>query len=419
MSHPEFEMTEIGEPHAERRRESGLPSKEGQIVPNLPARSALFGEPAPAFLRALREHAFAYLASRGRSRLGGLRLLAKGAAVLLATGVCYGMLLAQVGGGAGRWALWMAVGLGMFVLALSLAHDASHAAAVRSSRGNALLCYAYDLVGVSSWLTNWDHVGPHHLATNVLPLDVAVGDDVWPALRIHPDAPWRSWHRFQHQYFPLAYSLATLHKWLVLDFLVLWRRRKEVAALPDRYSKLAVMITFKLFVLTYVAVIPALVLRLSAWELAAGILSMQLMPGLLVALAFQVTHINDSSAFPSLDANGQLAGSWALHVLNTTTDVAPQSRLLGFLSSGLNTHVVHHLLPNVSHVHLRELTPVIAAKARELGAPYRLHLSLGAAVRSHVRALKAFGTRPSPCHVLGTSSATEASLDSLSPTPVG
>jgi linoleoyl-CoA desaturase len=205
--------------------------------------------------------------------------------------------------------------------------------------------------------------------------------------------------------------LATLQKWLLLDFLVLWRRRKEVAALPDRFSKLAVMIAFKLFVLSYVAVVPALVLRVSAWELAAGILSMNLMPGLLVGLAFQVTHINDSSAFPSQDGTGQLAGSWALHVLNTTTDVAPQSRLLGFVSCGLNTHVVHHLFPNVSHVHLRELTPVIAARARELGLSYRLHPSLGAALRSHVRALKAFGTRPSPYHVLGTSSATEASLE--------
>jgi linoleoyl-CoA desaturase len=152
------------------------------MVPNQPAHSPLFDDPAPAFLRDLREHAFAYLASRGRSRFGGMRLLAKSAAVLLSTGVCYGMLLAQIGGWAGRLVLWMAVGLGMFLLALSLAHDASHAAAVRSSRGNALLCYAYDFFGVSSWLTNWDYVESHHLAMNVLGLDVAVGEDVWPAL---------------------------------------------------------------------------------------------------------------------------------------------------------------------------------------------------------------------------------------------
>jgi linoleoyl-CoA desaturase len=383
------------------------------MVPDLPAAPALFDEPAPAFLRALREHALAYLASRGRSRFGGVRLLAKGAALLLATGLCYGMLLARVGGGPGRWALWMALGLGMFLVALSLAHDASHAAAVRSSRGNAVLSYVYDLVGVSSWLTNWEHVESHHLAMNVLPLDVAVGDDVWPALRIHPDAPWRPWHRFQHLYFPFVYCLATLQKWLVLDFLVLWRRRKEVAALPDRYRKVAVMIAFKLLVLSYVAVIPAAVLRLSAWELAAGVLSMHLVPGLVVAFAFQVTHINDTSAFPSLDGKGRLPGSWSLHVLKTTADVAPRSRLLGFVSGGLNTHVVHHLLPNVSHVHLRELTPVIAARARELGAPYRVHPSLGAALRSHVRALKAFGARPSPDRRYGGQSASLPPLETV------
>ncbi|HEX2629911.1 MAG TPA: fatty acid desaturase, partial [Chitinophagaceae bacterium] len=78
---------------------------------------------------------------------------------------------------------------------------------------------------------------------------------------------------------------------------------------------------------------------------------------------------------------------WSEHELEATIDFAPSSRLINWITGGLNTHVAHHLYPSVCHTHYYAITPIIEQYCREQGYPYRKE-SLGNALISHFRFLK-------------------------------
>lgn len=353
-----------------------------------------FTDPMPAFYLELRSRLLASLRARGLTRHGGARLLLRGALFAASGAACYAMILAQVFGWTGQWLLAIGLGTSMFLFGLTLAHDASHGSLSRSERWNRVFSYAYDAVGVSSWVTNFNHLRSHHVAMNVFGVDVAVGSDVWPAFRMHPDAPHRPWFRFQHVYFPIAYSLATLQKWLLLDVVELVRGGVLRGTRDGRRGRFLLLIGFKALVFVYAVLVPFRVLALPWWQIGLGLLSMHLIPGMLIALTFQVTHIADGNAFPSRE-DGPLPESWALHVLRTTTDLMPESRSINWLSAGLNAHVLHHLFPQISHVHFPILSPIVQEVALKYGLPYRQHTRLTEALASHVRVLARLGRRPS------------------------
>jgi linoleoyl-CoA desaturase len=132
---------------------------------------------------------------------------------------------------------------------------------------------------------------------------------------------------------------------------------------------------------------------------------MHFVPGAIVGLTFQLTHISDGNDFPSLAADGRLHTSSALHILRTNLDLVPQNRFVNWFSGGLNVHVTHHLFPEVSHVHLPDLAPIVEAVAGEYGVPYRKHATLMAGLRAHARLLQRFGR---PEQLRRTASATTA-----------
>ncbi|MBL8954564.1 MAG: cytochrome P450 [Myxococcaceae bacterium] len=361
----------------------------------LEAAGPLFTEPTPDFDRELRRRADAWFTQTGRERTGGPRALAK-AGLFAALGIaCWALILAEVTGPLGLWALALVQGTCIFLFALNSAHDATHDALVKSRRLNRVLWYCWDLVGVSSWVTNLNHLRSHHVAPNVAGLDVALHAEVEPLLRLHPDAPHHVWHRAQHLYFPLAYAVGTLHKWFVLDFAELARNRHGCrSGHPEARWRVPLMFAFKLCVLGWALVVPLAVLSLPWWQVLLGFATMHVLPGFIIALTFQVTHISEGLAFPSRRADGRIEGSRALHNFATNSDLLPQSRLLCWLTGGINVHLTHHLFPEVHSSHLPDLALIVEQVAREYGVPYRKQTSLVAALAAHVRWLKRLAATP-------------------------
>jgi linoleoyl-CoA desaturase len=360
-----------------------------------PVPSSLFTAPMPEFHKEMRRRVEAWFAERKLTRYGGARLLRKCAFFLGGAGVCYALILKEAVGPLGLWLLSMVMGMFMFLFAMNSAHDASHNAIFKSRRWNRIFCFTYDFVGVSSWVTNLNHIRSHHVAPNVDGIDIAVGTDVRPTFRLHPDVPHEPWHRYQHLYFPLAYGLATIHKWFVLDYVELARnsfgnRRGH----PEAPRQLALLFSFKVFVLVYALAIPLYVMTIPWWQVLIGLVSMHFVPGAIVGLTFQLTHISDGNDFPSLNADGKLPGSSALHILRTNSDLVPQNRFVNWFSGGLSIHVTHHLFPEVSHVYLPDLAPIVEQVSREYGVPYRKHVTLVDGLRAHIRLLARFGRVP-------------------------
>src|SRR6266545_4225058 len=102
------------------------------------------------------------------------------------------------------------------------------------------------------------------------------------------------------------------------------------------------------------------------------------------------------------DGERRMPTGWAEHQVRATVDFARSNRLLGWYVGGLNFQVVHHLFPDICHVHYPALARIVEATCAEHGVPYRAHPTLLAAIAAHYRHLREMG-RPRPALALDLS----------------
>ena len=100
------------------------------------------------------------------------------------------------------------------------------------------------------------------------------------------------------------------------------------------------------------------------------------------------------------DENDLIDGDWALHQMATTTNFAPRSGLFSWLIGGLNYQVEHHLLPNICHVHYKNLSVIVAQTAKEFGMPYNSQKSFGSAIWNHIKMLRLLGEKAPPERIM-------------------
>ena len=67
----------------------------------------------------------------------------------------------------------------------------------------------------------------------------------------------------------------------------------------------------------------------------------------------------------------KLEEEWAVHQVKTTANFAPRNKLISWYVGGLNFQVEHHLFPNISHVHYREVSVSVQRFCAEQGLSYR------------------------------------------------
>lgn len=104
--------------------------------------------------------------------------------------------------------------------------------------------------------------------------------------------------------------------------------------------------------------------------------------GIYAIIILAIPHLNAITYFKVPDEQGMLNTNWFNHTLETTLDYGPKSRLQNWFAGGLNTHVPHHLFPNICHIHYYNLCPVIEKVAKEYGVPYH-KATLWEAVKGH------------------------------------
>jgi linoleoyl-CoA desaturase len=122
-----------------------------------------------------------------------------------------------------------------------------------------------------------------------------------------------------------------------------------------------------------------------------GFVAMHFTSGLILSTIFQTAHVVPSSDFPMPDENSKLKTNWAAHQLYTTSDFAPNSRLFSWFIGGLNYQVEHHLFPNISHVHYKNIAGIVQEIAEKHGLPYYVNKTFLQAVYEHYKMLKWLG----------------------------
>jgi linoleoyl-CoA desaturase len=285
-------------------------------------------------------------------------------------------------------AVYLLGGLAQTFLLLNIAHDSNHNAISSVRSVNKILNYAFDVCGINSYMWRILHHRGHHSCVNLRGEDDALsGRGIF---RLTPHEPRVRVERFQHIYALILYALFSLDYVFVRDFACFFfpaheylRRTKHP---PREY---AILFGGKGLYLTYMLVLPIVLLGKSALLVALAFLLTHVIIGLSVTLVFQITHIVDSTYFPSRRSEFE---NGVYHIFATTADYATDYPLVGWLVGGLNHHIVHHLCPFVCHTHYAALTRIVKETSAEYGIPYRENRTVRQALAQHFTLLKRLGS---------------------------
>ena len=284
--------------------------------------------------------------------------------------------------------LYVLSGLAQTFLLLNIAHDSNHNAISSVPTVNKTLNYVFDVCGINSYMWRILHHRGHHSCVNVHGEDDALTGR--GLLRFTPHEPRRPLQRFQHFYALFLYALFSLDYVFVRDFECFFSPSHdylERTKHPPR--EYVILFAGKLFYITYMLILPVVVLGKSVLLVAAAFLLVHLIVGLAVSLVFQTTHTVDGTYFPS--DRGEFDNG-VYHIFATTADYATTNPLVGWLVGGLNHHIVHHLCPFVCHTHYAPLTRIVKDTAEEFGVPYRQHPTMTRAIWHHLILLKQLGS---------------------------
>lgn len=359
------------------------------LVPHetIPQRGS--GEPAAAasFPKVLRRRLDQYFVEKKLSPKANQTMWIK---IVVGLTVLAGSWLAIYVYRPGSWAflsLYVLGGLAQTFLLLNIAHDSNHNALSSTPRINKTLNYVFDVCGISSYMWRLLHHRGHHSCINVHGEDDALSGR--GLLRFTPHEPHRPLQRFQHVYALFLYALFSLDYVFVRDFECFFSPTHDyLERTKHPLREYIILFAGKLFYVTYMLILPVMVLGKPVLLVAAAFLLVHLVVGLTVSLVFQTTHTVDDTYFPS---SRDEFDNGVYHIFATTADYATTNPIVGWLVGGLNHHIVHHLCPFVCHTHYAPLTRIVKDTAEEFGVPYRQNPTMTRAVWHHLVLLKQLG----------------------------
>ncbi|WP_019991158.1 fatty acid desaturase family protein [Rudanella lutea] len=343
------------------------------------------------FYATLRKRVDAYFAGQGISTHANGAMWIKAIFFLSGYVLLYGLILSNW---FGPWVmLGLSIILGVFAacIGFNVSHDGLHGAFSARPWVNRLMGNSFYLLGANPYVWKLTHNVVHHTYTNIPGHDEDI--ELAPGLvRLNPEDPLFSWHRFQHIYtFPL-YALASLSWVARKDYKKFYQKQIGQHKTPThpRREHINLFVGKGLYYIAFL-IVPCLVLPLAWWQVLLGFVAMHLAEGLVLGLVFQLAHVVEGTAFPLAHGSGTMPNTWASHQLQTTANFAPNSRLAAFICGGLNRQVEHHLFPKVCHIHYPVLASIVRSTAAEYGLPYLENKSFGSALYSHYRMLHKLG----------------------------
>lgn len=298
--------------------------------------------------------------------------------------------------GLGLAFLFVVFGLSITILLFSIGHDASHHAISKSQWVNRLFAYAWNAVGISSYFWELKHNFAHHGFTNIPGKDDDI--DQSKMVRLNPKSERKWFHKYQHLYAPFLYSLLSLNIVYFKDFkLLLQHNFGNRIVNPHPTKEIWILIATKVFVISYMIIVPKMVLEISWMQILGYHVLMHLAIGLFIGFVLVPVHVTGESEYRLPDETGTVHRDWGSHQAEATVDFAAENNFINWITGGLNTHVIHHLFPTINHIHYFQLTKIVKQTAKEFNFPYR-NYSLSKVLIEHLRFLKQLGKTDNPTH---------------------
>ena len=342
------------------------------------------------FYRTLRSRVMKAIKEDGNDVTGGGRIKRK--AIVLA--LMYVVPLVAMFFSMPLWAyfvMWGMAGLGMAGIGMGIMHDANHGSFSNNATVNKWLGSSIVLLCGNTITWKVQHNILHHTYTNVHGKDEDIETD--GVIRLHPEQPLKSYHKYQHIYGPILYGIMTLNWLAPKDFKQLVRYNKSgllQQAGADYKTEWWKLVLGKLLYVTLLIGIPV-ILHPQAWYIVVlGFLSMHFLAGSLLSWTFQLAHVMPTTSKYDGFTQKQL-GDWGIHQLLTTANFARNNKLVTWFIGGLNYQVEHHLFPNISHVHYPKIAEIVKKTAEEFKLPYQDIPRLRDAIVHHHQYMKQLG----------------------------
>ncbi|MFK7786241.1 MAG: fatty acid desaturase [Crocinitomicaceae bacterium] len=344
------------------------------------------------FYAELRSRADDYFQEKGISRTGNNRMKFKIVFYLMLVVGSYALVLLSPT--IPYFALfYLLFGISVMLVFFNIAHDAAHGVAVKNKKVNKLLfLVTFQFLGQNPFLWGKNHTESHHMYPNVEESDVDVLNVF--GMRVTESAELKWFHRYQFIYVPLYYMFYSINWLFFRNLLSLFNYTARTISTKISPKETAWLLFFKVCFFFYMLIIPILVLPFNWGSIFLIFLGCQAVISLVVLSVLIISHLSDYVVHPTPDEGNCLNQSWAKMQLTTCIDYGVDSRFFRWTLGGFNTHAVHHLFPDVCHVHHRALIPIVREVAQKYDIPY-IELSYTEAVRSHFRFLKKMGT-PTP-----------------------
>ncbi|ACU63100.1 fatty acid desaturase family protein [Chitinophaga pinensis] len=340
------------------------------------------------FYKELNERIEQYFAEQGMHRTGNNKMIFK-IILYFSLDLLFYVLMITSTTPVGFYTFYMLMGLAVLMTAFNVSHDAAHGVAVRSKRWNKLLfSVSFNLQGNNAYVWGKNHNESHHLYTNVEGSDIDVLNN--PLFRMTESQELKWYHRYQFIYAPFLYLLYSLNWFFFRETLMLLNYSSRTIKVEIPRNEVVKLIIYKLLYIGYMVVLPAVLLPFGLKTVLLAFLLNHFMVSVIFVGVLGVSHLSDFVSHPVPDRNNKLDMSWPKLQMSTSVDYNANSVFFNWTLGGFNAHALHHLLPNICHVHYLDILPVFRELAEKHGLTY-MEMPYHKALASHFRFLKAMG----------------------------
>jgi len=277
------------------------------------------------------------------------------------------------------------------MVGVNVSHDAIHGSYSKNSTINKQLGMFFNYIGANDYTWSIMHNIVHHTYTNIPKYD---GDiEQVPILRIEPTQKLMPIHKYQHIYAFFLYCLGTLSWVFIKDYKKFFQHQlggyyRKTFPKKEIYR----LFIYKAIYYSMFLVAPFFVIDLPWYYILLGFLTGHFVEGITLAIIFMLAHITEGIAFPMPSEEGKIDMPWADFQMHTTANFAAKNPVVNFICGGLNLQIEHHLFPEICHTHYPKIVDIVKQTAMDHNLPYIEHPTFLAAMRSHVRMLKKFGS---------------------------
>jgi linoleoyl-CoA desaturase len=342
------------------------------------------------FFKTLKEKVDGYFSATKLDPSGNGSLFFKGILVVVSAMVLYVILVFFTPVPLVAMLLCALLGLNLAVIGFNVMHEGGHQSFSKYPWLNKISSYSLNALGGNSYFWKIKHNVNHHTFTNIEGMDSDI--DVLPFMRLHEGQPRYWFHRFQHVYWIVLYSVSYI-AWIFYDDFVKYFSGKITPNSEPRKLEVKEHFIFWITKLGYIGVYLVLPILMVGWLSALiGFLIIAFVCGLAISVVFQLAHVVEDTKFPVVENQiTKIEQEWAIHQLTTTANFGTDNKVISWLLGGLNFQIEHHLFPRISHVHYPKISQLVKETCEEYNIKYVEYATMFKAFHSHLFHIRKLG----------------------------